>query len=236
MRNLHWAAGRAVALLAAASALLAPSIASAQLTGTRIGKNAEVKDVAKLTQLMAECLAERRSKMVQTWLNELPGTKAESDYIQRQEGDMSICVQDDKLVFAGDREMVYTPSSLRYPIALAYARKRLREVQAVPAGLNPDGAPWFMQPFAALPAGTEVDTVALALQGFGHCVASSDWLGSRALVLSDPASAQEKTAVRVLAPKLAPCLQQDAKITLTPGNLRVALAEPMIHILAGAGK
>jgi hypothetical protein len=222
--------------LAVASLLFMPDPALAQRTGSRIGKNADAKDVGKLTQLLAECMVDRRSKMVRTWFDELPGTASEFKFIQRQEGDLSVCLDDDELVFAGSREMVFSPKSLRYPFALAYARKSLREVEGEPNGLNPDSSPWFMAPYAALPAGSEIDKVSLVLQDFGHCVASSNWQGSRAFLLSDAGSDQERAAVKALASSLGPCLQEGSEIKLTPQNLRVALAEPMVHILSGVGK
>lgn len=221
--------------LASASLLLAPTAAPAQNTGTRIGQNAKVKDVAKLTRLLAECVADRRPAMVRTWLKELPGTASEAAYIKRQEGDLAICLEDKHLVFAGAREMVYTPKSLRYPVALAYARQSLRKTGAAPVGLNPDSTPWFMAPLAALPAGTRIDKTALAFQDFGHCVASMNWQGSRTLLLSEPDSPAEGAAVKALVPVLGPCLDANAKLQLTPHNLRVALAEPMVQILMASG-
>jgi len=221
--------------LAAASLFVAPTKAFAQNTGTRIGTNAKAKDVGKLTQLLAECVAERRPAMVRTWFNELPGTKAEGDYIERQEGDLSICLEDKHLVFAGVREMVYTPKSLRYPIAVAFARRSLSKTDAVPAGLNPDSTPWFAAPLAALPQGQDVDKLALAFQDYGHCVASMNWQGARALLLSEPNSPAEGAAIKMLMPTLGPCLDANAKLELTPHNLRIALAEPMLHILSASG-
>lgn len=228
-------AGRLVAWALVSGLMLTSAASFAQNTGTRIGKDADVRDVAKLTRLLAECVVERRPSMVRNWLKELPGTVAEARYIERQEGDLGICLEDKQLVFAGAREMVYTPKSLRNPIALAFARQRLRKNAAPPAGLSADSMPWFTQPLAALPADSRLDKVALAFQDFGHCVASTNWAGSRSLLLSEAGTAEERAAVQVLAPSLGPCLDQNAKIKLTPANLRIALAEPMLHIMLGAG-
>ncbi len=224
-----------VIIMAGVAALASASPAPAQWTGSRIGKNAEVKDVGKLTEILAECVVKRRPKMVRSWFGELPGTDAEANFIKRQEGDLDICLDDRELVFAGDREMVYTPRSLRYPVALAFARKSLREFEATPNGLNPDGPAWFAARFAAMPTGTKVDTRSLALHDFGHCVASVNWQGARALVLSEPGLTEERAAVDTLKPSLSPCLDHKAQIKLTPQNLRVALAEPMAQILMASG-
>lgn len=219
----------------AALAMASASPAPAQWTGSRIGKNAVAKDVGKLTEILAECVVKRRPKMVQSWFGELPGTDAEADFIKRQEGDLDICLDDRELVFAGDREMVYTPRSLRYPVALAFARKSLHDVEATPSGLNPDSPAWFAARFAAMPAGTKVDTRSLVLQDFGHCVASVNWQGARALVLSKPGLTEERAAIDTLKPSLGPCLDHKSKIKLTPQNLRGALAEPMAQILMASG-
>lgn len=228
--------GAIICAVAVAASGLASSPALAQWTGTRIGQNARPKDVGKLTDILAECLVQRRPKMVRDWSNLLPGTESEYRFIRGQEGDLDLCLHDDKLVFAGDREMVFEPRAVRNPVALAFARRHLRDIEATPNGLNPDSSPWFTESYTALPDGTAVDEMALALQGFGHCVASSNWQGSRTFILAKPGSAEERSAIGALTPNLGPCIDQKAKMELTTSILRRALAEPIAHILIASGK
>jgi hypothetical protein len=119
---------------------------------------------------------------------------------------------------------------VRLPLALAMARRQLRLTSAIPA-VEKD-IPWFAPKLAGLDRNAEVDRLALGLQDFGHCVAASDWANARALILSEEGSAEQKQAVSALVPVLGPCLQSDVEMQLTPANLRSAIAEPMIHMLA----
>ncbi|MFC7536994.1 hypothetical protein ACFQPG_06390 [Sphingomonas sp. GCM10030256] len=223
-------------MLACCAAAMVGAPASAQKTGTRIGKNVKTENVGALTQIIAKCIMERQPKMVRTWMNILPGTDAEDKFVKTKEGEFSICTRDDQLVFPDDQELVFQSHQFRYPVALAIARKQLRKSNLAPAGLNPNGKAWFAAPYAALPAGSAVDHNALVLQDFGHCVASTDWRGSRALLLSEEKSGEEKAAVAALAPVLGPCFPANSKIKLTSASLRRALAEPVVHLLGDAGQ
>ncbi|HYJ82823.1 MAG TPA: hypothetical protein VEW26_08280, partial [Allosphingosinicella sp.] len=211
---------------------LAAAPASAQRTGSRIGRNAEVgsaEDAAALTAIVADCIAERRKDFVRRWFAKLPGTQAELAFIRKEEGDLAICM-DNKEVIADGRVLNLTPRSLRLPTARAIIA---RMVESAPAQspVPPDGDPWFLPLLAGLPADTEVDRPALAFQDFGHCVATRSWRASLALLASSPGSADQAGAVRRLTPALGPCLTDDVKITITPANLRDILAEPVYHIL-----
>ena len=121
---------------------------------------------------------------------------------------------------------------VRFPLALAMARRQLRLNSAVPAVAK--DIPWFAPMLAGLEKNAKVDRVALGLQDFGHCVAASDWANARALVLSEEGSPEQKRAVAALMPILGPCLQSEVQIKLTPANLRIAVAEPMVHMLASS--
>lgn len=224
---------RLVAGLALAAQLLATAgPAAAQRTGSRIGRDAEVgnaQDAVLLTQTIANCLADRRKDFVRRWFAKLPGTQDEFAFVQKEEGDIAICMEDKQLV-SDARELSFTPRSLRLPTARAMIA---RMVAGAPpqSPMPPDSDPWFLPLLAGLPAGADVDRPGLGFQDFGHCVATRSWPATLALLASKPDSAEQMAAVRQLMPVLGPCLTDDVKITLTPANLRDVLAEPVYHIL-----
>jgi hypothetical protein len=225
-------AGSKTAALAALFLLVLGSAAEAQRTGTRMGKNASEVDIPKAMRIMAECTVGRRPKMVRSWFNTLPGSVEEDRIFSRELGDLGLCLGDRLLVVDG-KTIEVKVGMVRLPLALAMARRELHLSSSVPS-VSGD-SPWFAPKLIGLDKSAEVDRLALGLQDFGHCVAASDWINARGLVLSEEGSAEQKVAVAALKPFLGPCLQSDVQITLTPSNLRSALAEPMVHMLASAG-
>jgi hypothetical protein len=225
----------AIGLAVAALLLGAAGPAAAQRTGSRIGRDAEIgsaQDAASLIQTVANCLADRRRDFVRRWFARLPGTPDEFALVQKEEGDLAICMESDQLISDG-RELSFTPRSLRLPTARAMVA---RMVAAAPpqSPMAPDSDPWFLPLLSGLPAGAEVDRSGLGFQDFGHCVATRSWPATLALLASRPDSAEQAAAVRRLMPVLGPCLTEDIKITITPANLRDVLAEPVYHILTAA--
>lgn len=225
----------AVALALAAQLLCTSGPAAAQRTGTRIGRDAEVgnvQDAVALTQIVANCLADRRKDFVRGWFSRLPGTKEEFAFVQKEEPDIAICMDSDELIADG-RELRFTPRVLRLPTARAMVARMLAEAPPQ-SPMPPDSDPWFLPLLSAVPAGADVDRPGLIFQDFGHCVATRSWPATLALLRSKPESTEQAAAVRGLMPVLGPCLTADANITLTPANLRDVLAEPVYHILTAA--
>jgi hypothetical protein len=219
------------AALAAVLTLALVSPAEAQRTGTRMGKNAGAPDIPAAMRIMAECTVARRGTMVRSWLDTLPGSVEEDRIFTRNLDDLGLCFDDDMLVVDG-KTIVVKVGMVRYPLALAMARRQLRVNSTVPA-LAKD-SPWFAPKLVGLDKSAAVDRLALGMQDFGHCVAVSDWAAARALVLSEEGSTEQKAAVAALFPVLGPCLPSDVQIKLTPANLRSAVAEPMVHMLASS--
>ena len=221
-------------MLAAAAVVLALGVAApaeAQHTGTRLGKNVEKADLPKAMQIMAECTIKRREPMVRSWFNTLPGSVEEERIFDQELGDLGLCL-DDRLLVVDGKTIEVKASMVRAPLALALARRGLRSNPAVPAASR--DAPWFALKLAGLTENAPVDRLSLGLQDFGHCVAVSDWANARALILSAEGSAEQGQAIDALLPALGPCLQNGIELKLTPTNLRRAVAEPMVHMLANA--
>lgn len=225
-------AGIKLAAIAAVVGLLLASPADAQRTGSRFGKNATEQDLPKAMRLMAECTVERRAGMVRSWFDTLPGTVEEDRILTNEVSDLALCFDDRMLVVDG-RTIVVKAKMVRFPLALAMARRQLRSTSAAPT-IDKD-LPWFAPKLASLNKDAVLDRTALGLQDFGHCVAASDWANARALVLSEEGSPEQASAITALTPVLGPCLQSDVRIKLTAANLRNALAEPMVHALGSGG-
>jgi hypothetical protein len=219
------------AALAAVLTLALTSPAEAQRTGTRVGKNAGTADMPKAMRIMAECTVDRRAPMVRSWFDTLPGSAEENRIFTKALDDLGLCFDHEMLVVDG-KAIEVKVGMVRFPLALAMARRQLRLNSAVPAVAK--DIPWFAPMLAGLEKNAKVDRVALGLQDFGHCVAASDWANARALVLSEEGSPEQKRAVAALMPILGPCLQSEVQIKLTPANLRIAVAEPMVHMLASS--
>jgi hypothetical protein len=227
VRLFNWKAAASAAILA----LTIAAPAHAQHIGTRLGKNVEKADLPKAMQIMAECTVKRREPMVRSWLNTLPGSVEEDRIFEKELGDLALCL-DDRLLVVDGKTIEVEVGMVRGPLALAMARRELRPNPAAPAASK--DAPWFAPKLAGVTESTPVDRLMLGLQDFGHCVAVSDWTNARALILSVEGSAEQTQAVNALVPALGPCLQNDVELKLTPANLRRALAEPMVHMLANA--
>jgi hypothetical protein len=215
--------------LALGLAVAAAAPASAQWTGSRIGRDATEKDVAPAMAKVAECMVKRQPARVEGWLATLPGTAEESAQIDTMTEDAGLCVGSDQHLVFANKELIFSPRNMRQLLATGMAVRVLRENAAAPA-LDPESQPWFAEALSLLPRGSRLDVQALAMGDFGHCVAVRDWAGSRALLLSAPGSSAERAALNKLAPSLGPCLTEDSKLTLTAGNIRAILAEPVYHL------
>lgn len=220
-------------LVGTLSVSLLVGTSSAQRTGTRLGKNATVKDSGAAIMMVASCMADRRPAVVRSWLAMLPGSPEEHRFLEKQTGDISVCMdRDDR--FMGGRELAFRPRHLRYPIAAALvARQIAASPSQVPVAA--DTRPWFVAKLDQLPPSASVDRAALALQDFGHCVATGNWSTTRAFLGSQAASAEEARAIKSLIPTLGPCLSQGLNMKLNADTLRRALAEPVYHILEAIG-
>lgn len=224
-------------MLAAALVVLAGfgADASAQRTGTRMGRNATntQRDANAIILIIGNCLAQRRPALVRRWLNLLPGSAEEHALLDAQEGDFDVCISDDQLILGGGRLLTYSPRRLRIPTALAMAQRALSRAPArspVPASAQP----WFVGPLNALPPGSTIDRGSLLAQEFGHCLVVTNWPSARALLAARPGSADEADAFRALSPTLGSCLQQGLTLEITPKSVREYVAEPFYHVLAAA--
>jgi hypothetical protein len=222
------------AILLSLMLLLGTAEAAAQRTGRiqRIAEAGNVEDAELAMGIMARCVASRRETLVRTWFAMLPGTREEAALIRGEVHDLSLCLEDDRLVMAG-RAIRFPPGSLRRPVALALVERRISQAPEE-APLGPDAEPWFVAPLGALARGRPVDRGALVIQDFGHCVVLGAWRESRALFATRSGSDEESAVVDRLMPKLGPCLAEGVTVNVTRRNLRLMLAEPFYHLMARA--
>lgn len=215
--------------------LLAASAAPAQRAGSHIGRTSQIgsaEDARQAVQIVADCVAGRMTEWADRWLQSLPGSRDESTMFDRQRDNLSICMDNDRLVLDG-RELGLYMQNLRRPLALALVKRRVgRAPEQSP--MAADSNPWFMTALTALPQGAAVDRAALVIQDFGHCVVVSAWGPTRAFLGTTAESPEEAVAARLLRPHLGPCLTEGVTVAATPSNLRNVLAEPFLHVLAAA--
>lgn len=210
---------------------------NAQRTGTRIGRDANVKDGVTALRLIAECYNDRAPKSVRKWLETLPGAPSESEIVSRDAENLSSCLDSNKVVFDG-KEVSFKARTLRRAVGAEMARKLLLTNTDVLAPAA-DAKLWFYEQMAKLPTDAHVDRSSLASQEFGHCVALAKWDDSRRLLLSQDDSTEEWQAVQNMIPALGPCLITGSTITITKRNLREIIGEPVYHLLLaseGSGK
>lgn len=227
-----------MAKVALVAALLASGLAegaSAQRTGTRMGRNAmnRQRDANTLIMILAECLAQRRPELARRWFALLPGSSEEGALLDAQEDDFDVCISDDQFIVGGGRELRYSPRRLRVPTALAMVRRSLsRAPEQSPVAANSE--PWFVASLNAAAPGSTIDRGSVLAQEFGHCLAVTNWPQSRALLAAPEGSPEETSAFAALRPILADCLPQGLQLEITPKSLRDYIAEPFYHILAAA--
>jgi len=89
-------------------------------------------------------------------------------------------------------------------------------------------------PPLALPDGGADPALDGALLRFGECIARAVPVDSRALLATQPASAEENAAIGTLTPHLSPCMQNGLTISFSPSILRGVVAEALYKLSHGA--
>jgi len=219
----------ALAVVLLVSALPAGE-AAAQRTGTRMGQNANNRNIGEAMTIIANCIVARRPALARRWLALLPGSIEETALLDGQSDDFGVCASDDQLVIS-NRDIFYSPRRLRVPVALAMVRRGLPRAPAA-SPMAADSAPWFEPALNALPAGAAVDRGSLLAQDFGHCLSVTNWPGARALLGAREGSPEEARAFGSMRPILGACLPEGLTLEINPKSLREFVAEPFYHVLA----
>lgn len=216
---------RLIALLV----ILMATPALAQPTGTRIGMTASERDVSLVLAKIGSCMARTRPEVVRRWLDLLPGSQAEEDFVATREGPLSVCMEhgDSSVVTYG--RLHYVASELRPHIALsaaALAARAAPEARSLAPGLKP----WFSDGLAALGKEATFDKRAIIQQDIGHCIILANWTASRDFLRSPAGSKDEAAALGSLKPAIAPCLPMGEQFRITKTVLRNVLSEPFYHL------
>ncbi len=204
-----------------------PIDASAQRTGTRIGKTATKYDTSETMALVAACMAERRTEISREILATLPGTDAEHRVMLRSEGPLGICMHNERFVLDG-KKLEFTSRGLRPSLGVALARQLITGSNGA-ASVRVTDKPWFADALDEIPEGASLDTPMLALFEMGDCLVSRESTGAMELVMSEPGKGGQGAAMRKLIPHLSHCVIAGQQIEITPETLRYAVAEPIVH-------
>jgi hypothetical protein len=221
----RWArsAAKAVVVIAAAAMV---GVASAQQTGTRLGRVIPRTKPELVFNLTAQCFVGRYPKQAAEFLELLPDTPEQERKFNQMSGALDVCLdRPDQFVFEGD-ELEFRMG--RFHRGIGYFMVRKNQAQ-VPAALPVESGsqPWFRAKLAA-PSTTYAG--ALGSELFGHCVVTRNWPGSRALVLAKTGSSEEKNATKALRADMDACLPVGESLFIDKRVVQHVIGDAMYHI------
>lgn len=205
--------------------LVLASTASAQMTGSRIGRNAGAEDASDLVDVMVHCVASRRPNYALEVMRLLPGSQAEHAKINMNTPDLSICMDEDRELAVGNVELQLTSRTFRTRLARMLAQAELGRIDPSRLAEIPRWSLALYEPSDR----AQGDQIQLGLYEFGDCVIAGQPVQAALLVQSQSGSDEATSALQALIPDLGPCLQDGVQLQLTPDLLVAALAEPIYH-------
>lgn len=180
---------------------------------------AEAEDAA--AQAVAQCVADNDAEGVAALLGTVPGSRPEAKAAKPLLELFGPCENADRSA-GGVIEW-------RERAELAYASARNRLAQGRPAQLAATWAPLSTTGMSA----DQFDARSQGILTFGACVTRAVPAAAVGLVGSAPGSQEERAAVRAIKPVVGGCAHQGEVYRLEVQNLRLILAEPVYHLLAG---
>lgn len=180
---------------------------------------------AKLGRVAAECAVDQDHGSVAALLQTLPGSPDEEKAARRIAPVFEAC----------GAELAISPWSQalgngRADLAAAAAQRELAK------GSTPSSdaiTPWYASAIARRTLGDGYDAVSLGMQEFGTCVVGAAGSATAQLVGSAAGSAEERAAIAAIKPVLAGCVVQGKPLHMTLDQLRLMVAEPLYHVIAG---
>jgi hypothetical protein len=221
----RWARSAAKAAVVI-SALAMVGIASAQQTGTRLGRVIPRTKPELVFNLMAQCYVGRYQRQAAEFLELLPETSEQERKYYQMSGSLDVCLdRPDRFVFEGD-ELEFKMN--RFHRALGFfivVKNRAQLPLTLP--VIADRQPWFR---AKLPKAATAYSGPLGTELFGHCVVTRNWAGSRALVLAKTGSSEEKNAVKTLRDDFDACLPVGQSFGIDKRIVQHVIGDAMYHI------
>ena len=209
------------------SSLSAP--AAAQMTGSRLGKNATSQDAKAVFDNMVRCVGERSPKYAEQVLQQMPGSEAERRKIFGNEGDLSMCMDDQRrrVVLPANVELTMNARMFRTALARTMARSAIEDVAPDQLATAPA---WSSAIYVAdADSEGEVDRIQIGLYAMGDCVIAAKPAEAVSFILHGPKNKRGAEALKQIVPILGSCVTQGTQLELTPDTVTVALAEPMYH-------
>lgn len=212
-------------VLGCVAAFLIINPASAQMTGSRLGKNATTHDAKAVFDNMVRCVGERSPKYAHQVMQLLPGSPSEYKKIFGNEGDLGMCMDDQnrRLVLPDGVEMTINARMFRTNLANVMARQELRGVDAAKLAQAPA---WSLATYGSETGG---DAMQLALFTIGDCVVAAKPVEAAAFVQNGAKSSKGTAAMKQIIPILGTCVPQGTNLKMTTEMLSVALSEPIYH-------
>ena len=143
---------------------------AAQMTGSRLGKNATTQDAKAVFDNMVRCVGERSPKYAEQVLQQMPGSEAERRKIFGNEGDLGMCMDDQRrrVVLPANAELTMNARMFRTALAKTMARSAVDDI--VPEQLA--AAPAWTSANYVPDSSSEgkVDRMQIGLYSMGDCV------------------------------------------------------------------
>jgi hypothetical protein len=221
----RWVRSAAKAAVVIAAVVIV-GVASAQQTGTRLGRVIPRTKPELLFNLVAQCYVGRYPKQAAEFLELLPDTPEQDRKFNQLNGSLGVCMaRPDQFVFEGD-ELEFRMG--RFHRGLGYFMVKKNQAQ-VPAALPVEAGsqPWFR---AKLATPNSTYTGALGAELFGHCVVTRNWAGSRALVLAKTGTSEEKNATKALREDMNACLPVGQSFEIDKRIVQHVIGDAMYHI------
>jgi len=218
---------RSVAIASTAIAALAMvGVASAQQTGTRLGRVIPRTKPELVFNLTAQCFVGRYPKQAAEFLELLPDTPEQARKFNQVSGALDVCLdRPDQFVFEGD-QLEMRMSRFHRGIGYFMVLKNQAQVPAaMPAAAG--SQPWFR---AKLATQDSIYSGALGMELFGHCVVTRNWTGSRALVLAKTGSPEEKRATKALQEDMNACVESGQSFGIDKRIVQHVIGDAMYHI------
>lgn len=172
-----------------------------------------------------QCIVERDPNLIESWFTTLPGSSQERKLFSRLEDQFIRCFRTNKSQMV-DWVPQYDYAAMRVAILQFVLKSGSVDVpESRPAGL--DRAAWYATEGSIPPE-------SVIANDLGFCLAKSDWLAARTVVLSRRGSMEEATALRTLVPLVGGCIPAGAKLRIDMARLREILEETAYHAVGGA--
>lgn len=214
--------GRRILTLMAATAILAPVLASAQETNSRVRRFTEAKipDTARLSEAekaqrtmdaYGDCVLDHSAKRAAQYIVTVPGDASDK---------LAHGLAINECMYLG--RLVFSDSVLRGALYRALYR---RNFEKAPVALKAEPID-YMADFQGQPDRSQY----VALRQFSECVVRANPAASRELTLALAGTQRAKTAFAMLMPAFGPCVPQGNNVSFSKSMIAGLIGESLYRL------